>query len=509
MTLSTQSSGAILKGQPQHWSKARAWQTNLALAFLGVLLFLLSRHLPAEYDEHYVIGFSGTSGWSIWCYALACVLVLTRPVNRLTLPLILTVAVACRMTTLYADPYLSSDVYRYVWDGVVQHAGINPYRYVPADSHLLFLRGVSDQNIYPYINRQDYAHTIYPPFAQVLFWLITLVSPTLTCMKTAMMLCEGITLWSILFFLRVLGRPREQAILYAWSPILIWEIAASGHLDSAAMALIGLTLVFRYRRQPALTGLFLGLAVMTKLYPLVLFPALYLHSPRGKPIEWKMPAMLAGVVILGYAAYSSVGSLVFGFLGGYVQEEGMASGARYFLLELAHQVPGLKQLSPVVFYLFAAIVFALLSLWAWRTASPAGLDASSIDASPCRATSRPALFTGLLAPHQPLAFLPPAFALACALMLLFSPHYAWYIIWLAPFLAIVPNLPVFAYLMGFFYLYTTALADPGPKMFLANQLLYALVGAATIIELARRQWITSPGVPIASHTTPTTLTAAP
>ena len=34
------------------------------------------------------------------------------------------------------EPFLSSDIYRYVWDGRVQAAGINPYAYVPADAAL-------------------------------------------------------------------------------------------------------------------------------------------------------------------------------------------------------------------------------------------------------------------------------------------------------------------------------------------------------------------------------------
>ena len=48
-----------------------------------------------------------------------------------------------------------------------------------------------------------------------------------------------------------------------------------------------------------------------KFYPLVLFPALY---RRG---DFKMPATVASVIAVAYAAYSSVGMLVFGFLGGY------------------------------------------------------------------------------------------------------------------------------------------------------------------------------------------------
>ncbi len=459
-----------------HWSHARSWHTNAALVFLGLCLFLLSRHLTFEYDT-YTIGFSETAAWSVWCYVLASALVLLGPTDRLTFPIILTVAVACRLATLFADPFLSSDIYRYVWDGIVQHAGINPYRYVPADAHLAFLRGASEGNIYPAINRADYAHTIYPPIAQILFWLITFVSPTITCMKTVMVLFEGLTLWTIVKLLHHLGRPREQAILFAWCPLLIWEIAGSGHLDAAVMAFLGLALLSRYRRRPVLTGLFLALAVLTKFYPLVLLPALYLRKPAIDPVtgqprtflqtlDWKMPATMLSLAIPAYALYSSVGRLVFGFLGGYVKEEGMDTGTRYFLLEQAQHLPGLHNLSPNAYVIFAALTFTALSLWALRASSPVLPEGAN---------------------HR--AFLPPAFALAAALMLLFSPHYPWYVAWLIPFFTLLPNLPVAAYILGLFYLCTTSLAEGyGPRQFLLNQILYGGVAIAGIIYLALRRF---------------------
>jgi hypothetical protein len=78
--------------------------------------------------------------------------------------------------------------------------------------------------------------------------------------------------------------------------------------------------------------------------------------------------------------------------------------------------------------------------------------------------------------------------LAAALMFLLSPHYAWYIIWLVPFFTLMPNLPILTYLLGFFYLYTTALAEPGPKMFLANEILYAAVFAAFLLQIIFSRW---------------------
>jgi alpha-1,6-mannosyltransferase len=447
-----------------HWSVARPWQTNAALILIGVGLFLLARQLVSEYDRHFTIGFSGVSGWSSILYLGAVFLILTQPVDRFTFPIIVTVAVACRLVTLLAEPYLSSDIYRYVWDGVVQHAHISPYRYVPGDSALAFLRS-PNQDVFDNINRRDYAHTIYPPAAQALFYLITWISPTVTFMKAVMVLFEGVTMYGLITLLHYFGVRREQTLLYAWCPLLIWEIAGSGHLDSVAMAFIVLTLLARYRRQPVLTGFFLAVAILMKLYPLVLFPAVY---RRG---DWKMPATVAGVIAGGYAAYSSVGVLVFGFLGGYVKEEGMASGSRYFLLDLAQRIPGLPDLTTTAYYLFCAGVFAAILWWCWQTASGDGSE-------------RVDRFRVV----REASFLAPAFALAAALMFLFSPHYAWYIIWLVPFFTLMPNLPVLTYLLGFFYLYTTTLAEPGPKMFLANEILYGAVAVAVVFQIVFMRW---------------------
>jgi hypothetical protein len=42
-------------------------------------------------------------------------------------------------------PRLSTDIYRYIWDGRVQAAGINPYPYLPVDARLAELRDGSSQ----------------------------------------------------------------------------------------------------------------------------------------------------------------------------------------------------------------------------------------------------------------------------------------------------------------------------------------------------------------------------
>jgi hypothetical protein len=74
-------------------------------------------------------------------------------------------------------------------------------------------------------------------------------------------------------------------------------------------------------------------------------------------------------------------------------------------------------------------------------------------------------------------------------MLLFSPHYPWYIAWLVPFLTLVPDITVFAYVCGFFYLCTTAIAvGYGPQQFLLNKILYGGVTIAFLLDIAVRRW---------------------
>src|SRR5215472_9325155 len=97
---------------------------------------------------------------------------------------IILLAVAFRLSLVAFDPWLSDDLYRYVWDGRVQAAGFNPYRYIPADDALAGLR---DSAIYGQINRRDYAPTVYPPGAEALFLGVHVtLGGSLVAMKAAL-----------------------------------------------------------------------------------------------------------------------------------------------------------------------------------------------------------------------------------------------------------------------------------------------------------------------------------
>jgi len=427
-------------------TSARAWPTNSALALLGLLLVGLCRQGVNEI-HHFVIGFGLVAMYQALLYLVAVWVVLNRPVDRWTFVIILVCAAACRLVCLFSPPFLSTDVFRYVWDGRVQAAGINPFRYIPADPHLAFLR---DADIYPHINRRSYAHTVYPPGAQILFLLITRISTSMLWMKAVMVGLEALTIWIIVKLLAAAGLRREQVLIYAWHPLLLWEVASSGHVDAAALPLIALALLFYLRHKPVATGVALAAATLVKLYPIIIFPALWRRGDwrRG---DWKMPAFLAGVIAAGYACYLSVGPHVLGFLPEYAREEGLESGSRYFLLTLARNSLHWEGIPTAAFYAFAAVLLLGLALWAWL-GSEAGGEAGA------------------------LATIRYSFVIAAVLMLLFSSHYPWYYLWLLPFLSVIPYTPMLYFTTACFYLYTTQLANPGPAMYYMFEWLYATVG---------------------------------
>src|SRR4051812_13711172 len=143
--------------------------------------------------------------------------------------IVLSFGMAMRLLLVGQEPFLSTDLYRYIWDGRVQAAGLNPYRYVPADPALAALR---DAAIYPHINRADYAVTAYPPVAEMFLLAVTRIGESLTMMRLAMTACELVIVAAVIHLLRRLDLPVTGVVAYAWHPLAIFEIANSAHVEA-------------------------------------------------------------------------------------------------------------------------------------------------------------------------------------------------------------------------------------------------------------------------------------
>ena len=354
--------------------------------------------------------------------------------SRALLTLGLIFAALFRLSIIFFPPYLSDDLYRYVWDGRVQAAGINPYRYVPADESLAGLR---DEKIYPNINRRDYARTMYPPVAEGAFVLITRVNESVTWMKAAMVLFEAIVIWVIIQLLLSFGFARQRVVIYAWHPLTVWEFAGSGHLDALAIAFIALALLARRKHLDVLIGVLLASATCVKVFPALLFPAVYVRK------SWKMPLAFVATILIAYAPFLSVGPLgVLGFMPGYLSERGMVSGDQFFPLTVARHFLGVRV--PTSAYL--VIVIAALGLLSLKLVQNQRND--------------------------DIRYLRNGLMIASVFMVLLSPHFSWYFAWLIPFLCFVPFTPVFYLTLASFLLYLTWLNDAPDRVLLLKTLIF-------------------------------------
>ena len=360
-------------------------------------------------------------------------------------PFVLLVAVLLRVGPLLQPPSLSTDIYRYVWDGRVQRAGINPYRYVPSDPALAPLR---DDVIYPNINRAGYARTIYPPAAQMIFFVVTRISERVTAMKLAMLAFDGGTILLILLLLRRGGAPPERVLVYAWHPLAVWEIAGNGHIDSALCFLLALAFLFRRRGMPLATGIAVAGGTLIKFFPVLLIPSLY------RKWDWRLPAGFAATIALLYLPYLSVGWRVLGFLPDYVAEERFVGGSGFYFLNLFDYLSGRSD-PPVLAY--TAIVVAVLCAGALLV---------------------------LLRPWPgEYGFAVGSLVMVLLLYTLVTPHHAWYFLWLLPILCLVPYWPALILTASSFILYATLGLSPPSRDLVVNSLLYGPFLLAVLIYL--------------------------
>ncbi len=311
-----------------------------------------------------------------WVLFAAAVVLLPRVPPRAVAPLVLAGSLLIGAAAATGPPNISTDSARYGWDGIVQDAGVSPYRYVPADPALTALRpewlfpapradgtcpGVraaptaevgTGRTICTVINRPQ-VPTIYPPVAEALFALARLPVPRTVQYLPLQLLGILAVLATSTLLLALLRKPaRWRAAVLAWCPFVATEAVTNAHVDVWAALLAVAATALAVKGRTVRAGILLGLAVATKFLPvLVALPLL-----RRRPVA--LAAAAAGAVAAVYLPHVlAVGPSVVGYLTGYLKEEGYDSGSRSALLSWVLPPPAA---TPAAALLVAALAVLLL-----------------------------------------------------------------------------------------------------------------------------------------------------
>lgn len=216
-----------------------------------------------------------------------------------------------RSTLLALPPYLSEDLYRYLWDGQVQSAGINPYTYAPEAQELAYLQGLE---IYEKVNYKAFP-TIYPPTCQILFLLSHRLGSSDIAWRLMVVMADLLTGFILLVLLSRQGRAR-YAIIHLWSPVGVIESALGGHVDIFGSLFLTIALGLLSQKREWQSAVWFSLAALVKYLPLLLLPSIFRRLGLAKAVTFAaLTALVAGLL---YLPYISAGMKVFGSLGAYV-----------------------------------------------------------------------------------------------------------------------------------------------------------------------------------------------
>jgi hypothetical protein len=213
--------------------------------------------------------------------------------------LLLSVAFRVPLAAGWVGP--RSDMVRYRWDGRVQTLGLNPFLVVP-DQPAVAWTHTDETRQMPSIHDR----TPYAAAAQLFFRAVVGVADSSRLMKAALVLCDLLTIVVLLAWLRDTNRSPWLALVYAWNPLVILEVAHSGHIDALGSLWIAVSAWMLSTNRGMRAAIAFVVAVAVKLLPIVLVP-LYWKRIRVRD------GVVAGLVLLGlYLPFASAGTLPLG-----------------------------------------------------------------------------------------------------------------------------------------------------------------------------------------------------
>jgi alpha-1,6-mannosyltransferase len=310
--------------------------------------------------------------------------------SRRVLALCLALAAVWRVPLLLNPPTLSTDVYRYVWDGRIQRLGYDPYIVVPGNSEFRQLHTAETLRM----NHPD-VPTPYPAAAELFFRAVMTVHESARALKSAIFLCDASLVAVLLWWLTASHRSPWWVLAYAWNPLVALEGAGNGHVDllGALCLVLAAASLARGRRMGA--AVTFALAVGVKFVPAILAPLFW------RRVRLRDAALCIGILAAFYIPFLGHGRLPLGSLGDYLAH--WRSNAPVF--------SALERVFPTAGLVGVPVGFGVaVTLWArWH------LDLDS----------------------------PEAWAWPVATTLLFAPtFYPWYLLWITPFLFTTRTLPL-------------------------------------------------------------------
>lgn len=208
-----------------------------------------------------------------------------------------------RICLLGAVPNLSDDVYRFVWDGRLLASGFHPFAELP----VYYLQsGISvpgiDEPLFNKLNSPGY-FTIYPPFAQFIFWLSVKLSPnsilgSIVVMRSLVIAAEMGSILVMCSLLKKFNLPKKNVLIYSLNPLVILELTGNLHFEAFLIFFLLLSIFFIFDKRAIKAALSFSVAVSAKLLPLIFIPLFILRLGWRTAFQFCVIVTLSCVLML-------------------------------------------------------------------------------------------------------------------------------------------------------------------------------------------------------------------
>ncbi len=210
-----------------------------------------------------------------------------------------------RLVFLLAEPNLSQDFYRFIWDGELLISGINPYQYTPNElianaefqipNATVLHQGMGELSARHYSN--------YPPINQLLFAISAFlgrgsITASLAIMRLSIVLAD----LGILYFgrklLRHLNLSPHLIFWYFINPLVIIELSGNLHFEGVMLFLFLWAIFLIGKGKYLWAAPVYTAAILLKLVPLLFLPLFLPLLGFKKSVFFYALVGISGVVFL-------------------------------------------------------------------------------------------------------------------------------------------------------------------------------------------------------------------
>lgn len=282
------------------------------------------------------------------------------------------IGLAARLMLFATLPTLSDDVFRFIWDGQLMLSGQDPYSATPQTLFELS-KGTLYPQLFALLNSPNY-FSVYPPLNQWLFAAITYLGGsslllTTNLLRTLLVGAEVGAFFLLRKWLKTSGKSPDLVYWYFLNPLAILEITGNVHLEGFVIFFLILGLFLLQIKKPFGAGFGIGMAIGTKLLPVIFLPSILLNAGFRNGIKIGLLALVIGLVPFYFFSFTSTFEGIGSSLSLYFQKFEFNASFYFLVREIGFWIKGyniIGQAGPWL-SLFNAACIAFIAIWGnWK-----------------------------------------------------------------------------------------------------------------------------------------------